>query len=318
MHTIIIRKTVGLLGLALLLQVTNAPAQKKDSRADEPANDYGQDRKKMTIVIEGDKVTVNGKTITVPGVTVNGAIALAPLPPRAPHHPIPPRPPRFFMSDGERFHDLGEPRALLGVFSEKDDKGARITEVVEGSPAEKAGLQKGDIITKVEDKEVTDPSILATVIRSFKPEQEVTVSYLRGKKKHTAKVLLGKQQSALAKSFQFEVPDFGDDFRKKFDRDFRFEWRSKPKLGIRIQDLENGKGVKVLEVEDASAAAKAGIQNDDILISIDGQDIDNADQAREKIQTLGDKTSYPVKLKRGNDEMELQINIPKPLKTADL
>jgi len=54
------------------------------------------------------------------------------------------------------------------------------------------------------------------------------------------------------------------------------------KLGIKIQDTEDGT-VKVIAVEDSSAAAKAGIQPNDIITEIDGDKINNTDEARDHL-----------------------------------
>jgi serine protease Do len=92
----------------------------------------------------------------------------------------------------------------------------------------------------------------------------------------------------------------------------------RPKLGLKIQDTEEGNGVKVLDVEDSSAAALAGLQKDDIITSIGDKQVNNTDEAREELQNNADKSSYPVKVKRAGSEMNLTIKIPKKLKTANL
>jgi putative serine protease PepD len=58
--------------------------------------------------------------------------------------------------------------------------GARITAVTAGSPAERAGLKVGDVITQLDDQRLDDAHPLAQVLRDrFKPDQRVTVSYVR-------------------------------------------------------------------------------------------------------------------------------------------
>ena len=60
---------------------------------------------------------------------------------------------------------------MLVVTSKDNSKGAEITEVVDGSAAEKAGFKVGDIITKVGDKSVTDPKSLSAAVRNYKPNE---------------------------------------------------------------------------------------------------------------------------------------------------
>lgn len=325
MNTIIHKKTIALACAGLLLFSLDSAAQRK-TRHKELSVIKTDNDEKMTIVIDGDKVTVNGSPVTNFSATVPGrpaAISLAaPMPPIPPIPPLPPIEP-LAPIDIEAWGDYDmattlEPGALLGVFSEKDEKGAKITDVVEGSPAQKAGLKKGDIITRIEDKTITDPASLSEAVRSFKPEQEVEISYLRNKKKKTTKVVLGKQKDQFNHNFHYAIPEFGEEFSKNFKFDNAFEWNAKPKLGIRIQDLEEGRGVKVLDVQEGSAAEKSGIQKDDIITAIDGKEIENADQAREKIAEVKDKSSYPVKITRKGAAMDFEIKIPKKLKTTDL
>lgn len=328
MQKIINKKAITLMCAGIMLFSINGSAQQKKAKHKEVSViKTGTSEEKMTIVIDGDKVTVNGSPVTTdfsatfPGrpAAISLSAPLAPIPPIPPFPPIAPEMP----IDIEAWGDVDiaaaiEPMALLGVFSEKDEKGAKITDVVEGSPAQKAGLVKGDIITRVEDKTITDPASLSEAVRSFKPEQEVEITYLREKKKKKVKVTLGKQKESFSHNFRYEIPEFAEDFSRNFNFDKAFEWNAKPKLGIRIQDLEEGKGVKVLDVQDASAAEKSGILKDDVITSIDGKEIENADQARERIAEVKDKSSYPVKILRNGTAMDIQIKIPKKLKTTDL
>ena len=63
-----------------------------------------------------------------------------------------------------------------------DGKGVRITGTVPGSPAQKAGLQNGDIIVFVKDTKITNLNDFAEVLRSVKPGEKITVKYNRGGK----------------------------------------------------------------------------------------------------------------------------------------
>jgi serine protease Do len=234
-------------------------------------------------------------------------------------------------------------RAFLGVVSKDNDKGAEITGVNENTPASKAGLQKGDIITRVGDKEVKDPSSLLEAVRANKPNDEVEVSYLRDGKQKKSKVKLGETKEVF-NEFKFEMPEmpampkmdfhfddnWADEFKgnmDEFKREFRLNegdgpmtWnmQPRPRLGAKISDLEEGDGAKVLEVETEMAGAKAGLQKDDVITEIDGKAIRNTDDAREALKELKDKNAYQVKIKRGNDTKTLDVKIPKKIKTANL
>jgi S1-C subfamily serine protease len=72
------------------------------------------------------------------------------------------------------------------------DKGVLITEVVSDSPAEKAGLEAGDIITEVEGKEITNIDDLLTLINTFEIGQTVQMSFWRNSDQKTASVTLAE------------------------------------------------------------------------------------------------------------------------------
>jgi putative serine protease PepD len=72
--------------------------------------------------------------------------------------------------------------AFLGVSvtdATGDVSGALVREVTAGSPAEKAGLQQGDLITKINDKAVDGGDTVVGQVRGFKPGQQVKITYMR-------------------------------------------------------------------------------------------------------------------------------------------
>ena len=84
---------------------------------------------------------------------------------------------------------------LLGVVTCSDcDGGARIEEVIPCSPAEKAGLQPGDVITKVGNHEITGKSQLRETVRTYNVGDEVAVSYLHAGMPKTAEASLGDKE----------------------------------------------------------------------------------------------------------------------------
>jgi putative serine protease PepD len=68
--------------------------------------------------------------------------------------------------------------------------GAQVSQVNPGSPAEKAGIQTGDVITKVGDTLITDPDSLVATVRSYRPGDEVEVTWSRNGQAQTATVTL--------------------------------------------------------------------------------------------------------------------------------
>jgi putative serine protease PepD len=69
-------------------------------------------------------------------------------------------------------------------------EGAQIQEVTNGSTADEAGLARGDVITRVDDRQITDADSLVATIRSYRPGDEVTVTYVHDGDTKTARLTL--------------------------------------------------------------------------------------------------------------------------------
>jgi membrane-associated protease RseP (regulator of RpoE activity) len=106
-------------------------------------------------------------------------------------------------SGGRQLPTVPDRGILLGVSVESvngSTNGARVSQVVAGSPAEDAGLQAGDVITKVDDTAVTDAQELVAAIRGHSSGDEVTITYERNGQTKTVKVTLGAEASGSTSS----------------------------------------------------------------------------------------------------------------------
>jgi len=101
-------------------------------------------------------------------------------------------------------------------------------------------------------------------------------------------------------------------------REFNMTFNNPMKFGIRAQDTEDGKGVKVLDVDDESMAAKAGIKEGDIITRFDGKEINTATALTEAAHAAKEKASVKVTLIRDGKTQEVEVHVPKRLRTADL
>ena len=81
---------------------------------------------------------------------------------------------------GEQFHDQDDRGAYIGHFAaDIVPEGCRLNVVGDGTPAEMAGLQAGDVIVRVEGSTTPDPQSLAAVLSRLKPRQIVSVTFRR-------------------------------------------------------------------------------------------------------------------------------------------
>src|SRR6266540_2993375 len=81
--------------------------------------------------------------------------------------------------------------AYLGVALKSATEGVRLDGICTGTPAVKAGLQVGDVITSFAGKKVTSVDALRFAVDAKHPDDRVTVTFLRGGKSRTATVTLG-------------------------------------------------------------------------------------------------------------------------------
>ena len=285
---------------------------------------------KIVVEVNGDKVTVNGKPIDEykgDNVTVR----------RNRNRDS------WSLGDGQNswgfnsnnnfkyFNNEDSNHAMLGVTTEKSDKGVEIQDITsKESGAAKAGLKEGDIITKVDDKKIEDPDGLTKIIRSHKPGDKVSITILRDDKEQKVTAELGKLKGvnvfSTAPDYKMDMGDMNFDLMPKIQgtprvntRPYAYNWSGGgPKLGLSVQDTDDGKGVKVIEVDDESIAKKAGIKEEDIITEVEGKAVNSADEVAKIIKESKDKNSVMVKLTRSGKTQNIEVKIPRKLKTADL
>jgi serine protease Do len=289
----------------------------------------GNADQKTTIEIDGNNVKVNGKDakdskdvhVNVNTVTgVNGRMRM--------YNRTPGGGAWGFNMDEDKMSLFSEDenRAMLGVTTEGDDKGAEILSITKESAAEKAGLKKGDIITKIGDEKIESSDDVTEAVRSHKPGDKVSITYLRDGKSQTATAELTKWKGVRLtgvtvprvqlEGLDHQMEGMGQQWKQMMPMEgYAF---GRPRLGLSIQDTDDGVGVKVLDVDEESAAAKAGIKKDDIIIGVDDTDVKGTDDVVRTTRAKADKTSYKFKVKRGGSTQTIEVRIPRKLKTADL
>ena len=87
-------------------------------------------------------------------------------------------------------------QAIASQYGLSVDSGVLIVSVVSGSPADNAGLEANDVITKFDSVAITDTQDLASAIQKHSPGDKVTITYVRGKTTYTTEVTLGQRPSS--------------------------------------------------------------------------------------------------------------------------
>jgi serine protease Do len=91
---------------------------------------------------------------------------------------------------------------LAKQFNLKNGKGALVGDVIEGSPAEKAGLQSGDVIIEYEGKKIEEPYQLRNMVANTPPGQEIELKIIRENKIETKKVTVSELPAEMQKPFK--------------------------------------------------------------------------------------------------------------------
>lgn len=326
----------------------------------------------MTVVVDGNKVTINGKEVEEndPRLQIEGKgnkrIILKKLD-KQPRIIVEGKPLNsldlgkglpldgdiIINENGEDNFDIIVPNqaktneAFLGVVTEETEQGAKVNQVSDQSPAAKAGLKEGDIITKVNDIKIDGPASLYDAIGKSKPEDKVTISYIRNGKTSSQVVSLAKNKNTMqyynfsspegqgGPSFDITPKQYFDPNTRKLQpspRGFSFAipnfpgmegmtipgFENKPRLGISIEDLETGEGVNITGVSENSPAAKSGLKENDIIIQVNDQKIKDVDALKPIIKEAKEGTSFTFQVKRNKELKTIIVKLPKKLKTADL
>ena len=238
----------------------------------------------------------------------------------------------------------------LGVFTEditkdnlsqyglREARGVGITEVAKDSPAEKAGLRKGDVITRFDGEVVSSARKLSRLVGEVAPDHKVTIGISRSGSEQEVAVTVGKRENEFSGVRRMTIPR--DSFQR-FENmpgwenfgNGNFAFGSTRRIGITTTTLTkqladyfgvvDGKGVLVTAVSDNSPAAKAGIRAGDVITAVDGEKIESAgDLARAvskqkdgdvTLTVVRDKNQRTIKVTPEKSENELL----KPGRTAD-
>ena len=279
----------------------------------------GNKKEKLTIVVDGDHVTVNGKPLSELkdkdiNVIINDDNELPELLP--PPRPMPLRgvPDALVRDIKIRRHTN---KAFLGVVTEKTEDGVIVKDVNKESAADKAGIKVDDVITKIGDQEIEDTDDLFKAVGKYNPADKISITYKRDGKENLTTATLGKNKNPDAVFFKND-----DDVHFKFNGPegndlFDFANDNKPKLGLQLQETEDSNGLKVLDVDDESPAQRAGIKEDDIILQANGKNLTSVDELKALLNNTTGGSNINLQYKRGDILLTSNVKIPKPLKTLN-
>lgn len=169
---------------------------------------------------------------------------------------------------------------LAQEFGLNSQSGALVGDVSPTSPAAKAGIRSGDVITAINDKPVEDAHALRIMVAEFQPGAQVNVRLIRNGHDRVVRVTLG--QLRIESQSQNNGGDNNNDNGGSSTTDALD--------GVTVADIdpqareqlhlpEDLAGVIVTDVSDSSNSASAGLQRNDVILEINHHSVANADQA---------------------------------------
>ena len=212
---------------------------------------------------------------------------------------------------GVSIQPLGpELRKALGL---GDQEGALIADIVRKSPAEAAGLQRGDVVIGLAGKRITEPGTLSREIAMARPGSKIELRVLRDGHERTIDVRVGN----LPEETSTEEPEnLGEDAPHRGGRG----GESVGNLGLALETLSDAarrqlgyardvKGALVTGVASGSPADDAGLRPGDVILQVDRQEVDSAGAAARAIASA----SPPILLlvKRGDSTVFLTLSSPR-------
>lgn len=183
-------------------------------------------------------------------------------------------------------------------------KGAVITSVEDGTAAEKSGLKAGDVIVGMDDRRIDNGEDLAAAINAHKPGDEVKVTFYRGREKQSRAVKLGVRCKEPMEEWSYAFPEMVEPVPQNWAQAMELNEEG-AFLGVEGDDVEDGKGVRITNVTDSSAAATMGIKEGDVMLTINGQAIDDFDDLVEFMDGKEPEESVQVRVQREGKEMML-------------
>lgn len=191
-------------------------------------------------------------------------------------------------------------KELAESFGLKQTNGALIAGVEKNSPADKGGLEAGDIILKFDGKPITTSSDLPRVVAATKPGKVVPVEVVRKGANKTLQLGVGEMPNE-----QGEAPAVSKEPVKP----------EANKVGLTLRELTpqqkkklNGKN-GLLVVESSGLAAQAGIRRGDVILGLNNNESQSVDLFNKQINAVPSGKTIAVLVQRGENTLYVPIKI---------
>jgi serine protease Do len=152
-----------------------------------------------------------------------------------------------------------------------DDKsGVLIADVNKGQPAEKAGIQRGDIVMKIDGRDVVSTNQLRNLVASIKPGKKVTVKVFRnGKEIEMTLKVANRDAEKIEKLTQSDKNDIPKDSKEKMEENFGIKVANLTRELQRKYNISNSiRGVVITEIDQRYHDVRSGIRVGDVITEL--------------------------------------------------
>lgn len=210
--------------------------------------------------------------------------------------------------------------------------GAAVVEVVEGSPAQKAGLKAGDIVIEFDGERVRGARQFARLVEDTPDGRSVKVAVSRSGSKQTMEVTpvvrggdmawMERLGPRVREGVERRMREFGPGMRTfEFDAPVTpgiFVGPNRPRLGVGIEPLGDQlaeyfgakNGVLVASVEADSPAGKAGLKAGDVITAVNGEAIADPDDLTDEVRKAKAGSTLSLEIVRERKTQTLKATLP--------
>ena len=187
---------------------------------------------------------------------------------------------------------------LAKALNVEDREGALVADVVSGSPADKGGIKRGDIIISYDGKKVKDNHDLPAMVAATPVDGKVMVTVLRNGKERQLPMKVGKlpsEEAKLAKTSQSPENNWGLQLHDL-----------SPQIGHQYR-LQADQGVVVVGVEPGSPAHEAGIHQGDVIVEVNRHPVNSVDEVKANINKSKEKDHLLLLVQRQNGKFYVPL-----------
>jgi serine protease Do len=192
-------------------------------------------------------------------------------------------------------------KELADSFGLQKPQGALVSSVEKGGPAEKAGVEAGDVILRFDGKVVNSSEDLPRIVGSTKPGNRVTMQVWRSK---------------ASRDVQVTVAELQEDRTAQQKRGAKPQPATPGVQGMSVVDLTDAqrKELKVesggVFVNDAQgAAARAGIRKGDVILAVNNQDVKSVEHLRELMSGVEKGRIVALLIRRGGNSLYIPFRV---------